>query len=257
VEDALRRADVIAVEIAEIEGGEAAMAEAIMSFMFLPDGQTWVDFLPEAEYDHLVATMAGWGIPYAGMNTFHPAALITSLTMEFVASMSEFDISPDASVDVYIANVAAELGIPVIGLESAEQQASIIFDPPFEVVLAQIMDFGTPDEVIEAFYESGALTLDQMAYYYEHNNFARLNSDMEYFLDVDCLYAIYFRDIVMNWRSTYYANEIARLLRETGEPTTFFVAVGASHITRSIIGEPLTDIVQEMRLMGFDVVPIY
>ena len=65
------------------------------------------------------------------------------------------------------------------------------------------------------------------------------------------------REVIGNWRSTYFANEIARLLRETGEPTTFFVAVGLSHINRSGAGEGFTDIVEQLELAGFTAVPLW
>ena len=42
-------------------------------------------------------------------------------------------------------------------------------------------------------------------------------------------------------------DKIARLLRETEEPTTFFIAVGLSHVIRSKIGEGFTDIANSMR----------
>jgi len=259
VEDALRRADVVAVEVAEIATGSDTFDDSIMEAMFLPDGLTWVDILPEDEYRHLVETLRGWGLVYEHTNTMNPAFLISILELQFLLSISEFNIDWDVTVDVYITAVATELGLPVIGLESIEQQIDIVYNPPFEVMLARIMSFLSPNELLEMLYESDELTLDEMAFYYENNNFEPINRSFAQTLgaDVECLYAIYMREIASNWRSTYYANEIMRLLQETEEPTTFFVAVGLSHINRSEAGEEFTDIVQQMRLAGFNVMPIW
>jgi len=262
VEDALSRADVVAMEVAEIAGGEAAMAVPMLSSMFLPDGNAWDDILPEAEYNHLVAMAEAWGIPYGVVNRWNPNFFVYHLTMTLMMEMSELDFDIDASVDSYIAQIATERDVPVIGLESIEQQMDIVFNPPFEVMLASIMHLLSPDDMIEYFMASNVLSLDEMAYHYESNNFSIINADISYELGVDstyadCLYVIYMRDMVSNWRSTYYANAIARLLTETDEPTTFFVAVGLSHIIRSGAGEEFTDIVYELQLMGFYVDPIW
>ena len=259
VEDALRRADVLAVEIDEIGGTEEDFEAAIMDAMFLPDGMTWAEFLPEYAYDHLVEMMAEWDIDYEGVNTMNPWALVFSLELQIANVLSDFEIGLGISVDAYIADVAAELDLPIIGLESSEQQTNILFNPPFEVKVAGIMNFLPPAEMIAEIMESDALTLDQMAYYYKMNNLYALAYGFrkEIGADIECIVATYMREKVMNWRSTYYANEIARLLQETEEPTTFFVAVGLSHIIRSWGGEEFTDIVQQLRQQGFTVVPLW
>ena len=259
VEDALRRADVLAIEVEDLAGNIQEMEAAIMEIMFLPGGATWAEFLPQDEYNHLVAMMAEWEIPYEDVNSFNPAFLVFSLEMEMVEYLANLEIGLDASVDAYVAAIAADRGIPVIGLESLRQQLDILYNPPFEVMLAQIMNLLPPDDLLARLMDSDELSLDELAYLYENNDIAALNRAfaLEVGADTDCLYAIYVRDIVMNWRSTYYANEIIRLLRETEEPTTFFVAVGMSHITRSGAGEEFTDIVEQLALQGVIAVPIW
>jgi len=76
VEDALRRADVVAVEVAEIGLGHEAVNEAIMEVLFLPDGLTWNEFLPEDYYMHLVEMMDAWGIVYEEVNAMNPSYLV-------------------------------------------------------------------------------------------------------------------------------------------------------------------------------------
>lgn len=258
VEDALRRADVLAIEVEEIMDMEA-VENALMQVMFLPDGLTWVEFLPEEAYLHLVAMMEEWEIPYEEVNVLNPAFLVFNLEMEMVNALSDLEVGVEISVDAYVASVAAELGLTIIGLESIEQQMNILYARPLEVVAAMVMGLLPPDEMIAAISGSEEMGLDQMARYYETNNLYALayNWALGVNIDNESPVAIYMRETLLNWRSTYYANRIAGLLRETEEPTTFFVAVGLSHIIRSWGGEEFTDIVEQLRLQGFDVVPIF
>jgi hypothetical protein len=257
VEDALRRADVVLVEVDEIGISPEAMANAVMGAIFLPGGLTWVDLLPEDHYSHMVEMMDAWGVSYNDVNTMNPAYFVWQLTMSIAISLSSLDVSIEASVDNYIASIAVQRGLPVIGLEPIEQQLDIVYNPPLEVLLAMIMHLHPPDVMVEAFLESGELTLDEMAYFYAANDFAPINDSFAIIVDFDCPYLIYMREVVMDWRSAFYANEIKRLLRETEGPTTFFAAVGLSHVIRSGAHELFTDIIEQLTLAGFHPVPIW
>ena len=254
VEYAIRRADIIAVEVAEVAAGSTeGMEDALLQFLFLADGQTWADILPDTHHAHLQEVITAWGMPYEAVNTMNPALLINTLIVGLVMELTELDIN--ASVDFYVTAIANEYNIPIIGLESIEQQSDIIFNPPHDVLLAQIMDFGTPEEVLEFMLSGEMQGMDELAYYYITNNLDAINAGfaLEMGAQHDCIAVTYMREIAMNWRSTYYANRIIYLLQETNEPTTFFVAVGLSHIIRSGAGEEFTDIVQQLTLAGFDV----
>ena len=256
VEDAMARADVF---VAEISSEEMALMEAMIpEIMFLPDNQTWADYLPEEAYDHFVAMTAEWEVGYEEVNTISPSFLIQLLELQLAFSLvDDLAAGIDASVDAYVMDVAEERGLPTLGLESANQQIEILYNPPFEVVVAQVMAFGTPDDVLEFMMAMG--TLADMAEWYETNNFQAFQEQFFlYFEDEDCLATNYMRETVINFRSTYYAQRIAELLRETEEPTTFFVAVGISHVVRARGGvEGLTDIVEQLELLDIIAEPIY
>jgi len=259
VEGALRRADVIAVEIDEI-GAIDTFEDVMLAATFLPNGLTWAEYLPEAEYTHLANVVEAWGLAYDDINTMNPSLLVHTLVLTTATNLADFDATIEASVDAYIASVAAELGLPVIGLESGAQQVDIMFHPPFDVMLAHIMTLLPPNDLVQYLtYESYELTLDELAYLYENNDFGAINDSIATTMGahIDNIYVTYMREIVSNWRSTYYANEIMRLLLETAEPTTFFVAVGLSHINRSGAGEEFTDIVQQLKLAGLEPVPLW
>lgn len=258
VEDALRRADVLAMEV-DLTDTET-LEDAVMDAMFLPDGQTWADFLPQEAYEHLIEVASLYGLSYEESNTIHPTVLVTLITLELAQELAvNFEMTTEigsVGVDGYLAGIALELGLPIIGLESIEQQVDIAYNPPLDVVIAQVMHLLPPDEMIEAILEN--MTMDQMADCYEANNFNALNRGFAQELDPqsDRADLIYMREMVSNWRSTYYATEIARLLQETEEPTTFFVAVGLSHVIRSGAGDGFTDIVEQLALLNIRAVPV-
>jgi len=252
VEDALRRADIVAVEAAEVPNVE----ELMFNLMFLSDGLTWVDILPEPYYNHFVELLEPWGMGYEEANIYNPSFLIGWWANWLMTYQSNLEFIAE-TVDLYIENIAYSLGIPVIGLFSLEQELNWVFNPPFEVMLAQIMQFLPPDEMIEYMTYSAGMTFAELAYFYGNNAFTPIINGHVRMLDNECLYATYEREVIGNYRSTNFANEIIRLLQETEEPTTFFVAVGLNHIIRSKAGEEFTDIVQQLNFAGFTAVPIW
>ena len=258
VEGALRRADIVAVETDGMANIDIAQA-ATMDIMFLPDGLTWAEFLPDDAYNHLVEMVYEWGLYYNDVNTTNPVLLVQNLMMEFSVSLAESHICFASSVDNYIIAVAKEMGVPIIGLESIEQQLDILFNPPFEVMLALVMHLFPPNyrEAQEAIIYDDIAVLDRAAYYYERNMFTAINVLIVPYVDIICLYITYLHEFVMNKRSVYFANEIARLLRDTETPTNFFVAVGLSHLIRSEISDNFTDIIEQLRHMGFTVTQLW
>ena len=264
VEDAMRRADVF---VTEIDRDEMDIIEvALPGFMFLRDGHAWASFLPDEAYNHLVAMMTAWGTNYEMVNTWHPTFLISSFELQKAmvleanrAAGTGASITLDTSIDAHIMNIATERGVPILGLESAKQQLEMLYTPPLEVVVAQVMAFGTPEETIERMNYLG--TLSDMADWYETNNFQAFQDQFTRVIQdevADRPDITYLREILANYRSAYYANRIAELLKQTEEPTTFFVAVGISHIVRARNGaEGMTDIVEQLNLLGIEVEPIW
>ena len=258
VEDAIDRADVF---IAEISDEEMAMLVGMVEeYMLIPGGQTWVDFLPEEAYVHLVEMIEFREIPYEAVNMMHPSFFVMLAGLQLAQEMAvDIAMGADLSVDAYVMRRAAERGLPTLGLETAVQQAEILYRPPIEVVVAQVMAFTGPDEAVAELLYVG--TLDDMADWYEENNFQAFQDQFvraHAHETEDRVDLIYTRETLMNFRSTYYAERIAELLRETEEPTTFFVAVGLSHVMRAMNGlEGWTDIVQQLELQGFTAEPLW
>ena len=260
VESALARADIFAWEVESLEL-EELQAATIEYGMFLPDAQSWADFLPQDAYEHFIEVMAEWGIDYNEETRYiNPEFLILALRIDTALSLAESGFEIGAmSVDSYVMGIALERGLPIIGLEDVRQQLEILYHPPIEVVVHNIMNFLPPEDLAEEIINSDEPSLDELAGYYETNNLSGLSSAFSRPFDPENenVSQRYAREMVFNWRSTYYANRIAEMLQETEEPTTFFVAVGISHIIRSMAGEDFTDIVEQLRLMGFEVVPLF
>ena len=261
VEDALRRSDVIALEYEEIgtgNKGAAAMWEANRRAGWIPDGLLLDEYISEEAYNHYIEVINTWNFS-ARVNPMltNPVHLIDRLELDLLYDLSEMDEALWISVDTYIANVANELGLKIIGLESLQHFMDILYDLPYEARNARVMSFPPQEEMIKTY--NTPPTLDDLADYYRNNDFDMLNNMFlaTEGIDIDCQYITYLREVILNGRSIVYANEIMRLLRETEEPTTFFVAVGLSHIIRSGAGEEFTDIVQQLRLAGFTVTPIW
>jgi len=253
VEDALRGADVVFTEIGV---DNAAIQSAFNNTLFLPGNMTWRQYLPEDKYNHLVETLETWGVlrPSRVMN---PTIIIRELELSMSFELSELDGDFANSVDMYVANVALELGIPVYALENLERSSDIANNLPFEVMLAMIAGFLPKEQFIEALADVDTHTLDDFGFYYANNDFDSINNLYALELDSEDLYAVYVRDEIANRRSIYMAQDMSRLLKETEAPTTFFVAVGLSHVIRSRIGDEHTDIIQQLELKDFIIIPLY
>ncbi|MCL2560354.1 MAG: TraB/GumN family protein [Turicibacter sp.] len=273
VEEAMGRADVFAFEFdftmqsyTMEELGE--IVDMLMGEgQWLPDEQTLADVLPADIYDNFIYYLPTFGVDYEDVYRQNPVGLVFGLQSEITIELfGDIGVSAMESVDFYVLNVAMEEEAEIIGLEPTLQQLRIGFAPNEEVLaeagfdaftLEEIMhsvmaDFVSRDEVVEAM-RNEELSLHE---YYFRNDLARINELFQ--VDAETWenpYGRYMVEVLMNFRSTYYAERIAGLLRDTNEPTTFFVTVGLSHIIRE--GDHLTNIVEQLDLLGIEAVPIF
>ena len=267
VEDAMARADVFAFETDWTSEGPHAtldyLAESGEGTQLV--GETLVDVMPANAHDNLVRYIETYELTYEDVYQMNPVALSmtinTTAIMEFLA---EFGIRSDISVDSYIFDFAQQRMRPIIGLEPMLQQMRIAFAPDQEILdqagftgtLEEIfydalVDFMPHDELLAYLYDNMELHYD-----YLDNDIEGVIASMEVSSEeLENTYMRYMVEVVMNFRSTYYANSIASLLRETEEPTTFFAAVGLSHVIRE--GDHLTNIVEQLELLGITAEPIW
>lgn len=244
VEDAMRRADVFVFEVdMTLETIELDEIMEIMEFyekaMFLPDNLTLADVLSAHSYEGLLENIESFDRTYDDVRHMNPIALAMELEAEMLAEVLENQgIYYDelTGVDGYLLDFATRHQVPIIGLEPLIQQLKIAFAPDEEILnragfdgsLAGIMydgfaDFISKEELLEQLGEEGAVTHED----YLYNDLESLIQGLEVTDEqMENEFVRYMTEVLMNFRSTYYAQGIVDLLEETDEPTTFFVAVG-------------------------------
>ena len=274
VEDAMRRADVFAFEF-DMTLGSVDLEEilAVMDLlnegMYLPGDQTLAEVIPADIHASLVEHIESFNRTYEDVRRINPIALAMQLQLEAAAEVfADFGIYYDVQmgVDGYILNFAQSHEVPVIGLEPLLQQAKIGFAPSSEILELAGFDGSLEDIMYDVFSdefipraEMLEMLREEVPYTYNdylHNNLEDLILGMDVIEeDLENEFIRYTVEVLMNFRSTYYAERIVELLQNTDEPTTYFVAVGISHVIRT--GDNLTNIVEQLQLRGITAIPIY
>jgi len=271
VEEAMRRADVFAFEfdltLASVSLDElATLVDLFQTGQYLQE-QTLADVVSANVHAAIVRYIETYGLTYEEIYRKNPIALATELQVAVMADVfAEFGIYYDEQigVDGYILDFAMQNARPIIGLEPIEQQIRIGSAPNQEILdragftgtldeifYDALVDFVPRDELFTTLYDSTATH-----YQYKNNDIEGIIAAMDVNSDeLENAFTRYTVEVLLNFRSTYYANAIANLLRTTDEPTTFFVAVGLSHVIRQ--GEYLTNIVEQLELLGITAEPIW
>ncbi|MCL2199583.1 MAG: TraB/GumN family protein [Defluviitaleaceae bacterium] len=260
VESAMRRADIFAFEA---DLSSPAMQEAMATAAFLPEGITLNDLLTPEEVENYIYALLSFGIPKENLVDIqyeNPVLLSLLITQLFLLEAADnLVMDTTHTVDFYVMSFAQAQKLPIIFLEPIEQQVRLLYLPPNEVIAHVARNFPTLEELLKELTKAAEAghDLNGMAAMYETNDLAALTNFTALTLTNEDILTKHHRDMLYNFRSTYYANEILRLLRETQEPTTFFITVGVSHIIRSWAGEEFTDIVAQLTLQGVEAVPLF
>ncbi|MCL2193595.1 MAG: TraB/GumN family protein [Treponema sp.] len=255
VEDAIARADVFAFEVdMELMASPAVMAHAA-NLMMLPDGLTLRDVLPPESFQGFLESLEVLPtITYEMIANFTPVgASMIIATVEMLPLMGIYSIY---SVDSYVHAIAMAAGKPVIGLNDIFHEVDLLFGVPMEI---QTTMFDNPadwedvdwtvadwDTIVQYVVDMGLVEA------YKAGDAAMLRDALGSALSENPTpFEEHFHHTNFHVRCHIFADEIARLLRETGEPTTFFVTVGAAHIIGGNFGKVLT----LLEDMGFNVEP--
>jgi len=262
VEDAMSRADIFAFEI-DLTIGATEQLAIINNIMFLPDSQSITDVLPEELYEHYIYVLTSWldnmvGGLQSEMYYMNPAFLMLSLEQMMVSNLADIDVQAGITVDGYVVDVATRLGRPTVGLMDFEAQQRVLLTPPLEIMLYMIEQFLPYEEALAMMQTEGMEMLDQMIYYYLTNNAVGVihASHPNFDASTESAYDRYFREVVLNDRSTLFANEIIRLLEDADEPIVLFVTIGKSHLFRHLAGPYFTSTIEQLRLLGVEVTPV-
>jgi len=244
VEDAMRRADVFAFEFDLTQVDMIGMFAA--QYMMLPDGQTLRDFLPQDVYEIFIANLSTFDFfQYELMNTLTPFLLAQSANVEAIMDLG---LQAEYSVDFYVLDFALERGLPIVGLNTLQSEAALLFDLPAQVQIAAAATMLDKAATLEATDDL------QMIEMYETQDLASFLELRLALAEPDDAASVHFLRYGLHGRCHIFAAEIGRLLTQTAEPTTFFITVGLLHI---IGGDVDTNVLSLLSSAGFEVVPIF
>ena len=264
VEAAIDRADIFAFEIdLAAEGGPCIREDdpcegdcmcALLDMIFLRDEETLEDFLPADVFKMFMENLRTYPINIDAIANLRPTTIVELIMYEIVAP--SLGLSSEHSIDIYVFNRAEAMGRPTIGLTDFNDHIAFVTGMPDEYQIATARYF--------ADFETMMDEIDELAYIYKTQDIETLTQMVR--ADLAEAYeaytageisaaglalARYWHYTVGNYRSAFFARQIAALLRETEEPTVFFVTVGIAHLTREV------NVFYMLREMGFEVIGLY
>lgn len=237
VQEAKSRSDIFAFEVDFGLMDETEVADHMMQFAVLPDNQTLKDFLPDDVFNHFYAMIETFpNITFEMLERFTPA--FASYFIALVEAMPLMGVETDYSVDMHIMDFAKDNNKPVIGLNDIFREFDLTFDWPKEVqisALAEFADFETFAEEVSEMGLADAYDAQDAEWIYREAILPLRESAEE------SVYGQFMFDSILLERCVIFAEEIERLLRETEEPTTFFITIGAAHVLFGYIFDMLQD----------------
>jgi hypothetical protein len=197
------------------------------------------DVLPEDILQNLLRHLPGYHLNFERRKVSTPIVFLDDLTDDMRRTLNRGSdwrwVDP---VDEYLLEHMMELamfgGKPMIGLTDIFYAMLEVLDVPLETQIYALADF--PD------YFTMLMKMFDEANAYEAQDFDRLRVLLE--AQPENPYTLYRRDEHLQ-RSHAYAEEIARLLREAEEPTTFFIMLDIGHIIGGDLGRMFV-ILEEM-----------
>ena len=262
VENAMDSADVFAFEVNMDSPSEEEVArfmETMSQLIHLPDGQRLSDILDPEVHQNFVEAVESFGLfQYEDFYRMNPAFISTSVAVQYLIPMMGLDF--DYSVDDYVAMRAILSDRPVIGLAPMYTEIQTVFDLPLDVMIEQVESFVSREQIIELFMQEGYI-MDAMIMAYANNDIETLRDVIAYVFSLYPDYELspgqlHTRDVVNFARSIQFGEAIENLLRETEDPTTFFVTVGVAHVVRGGTGindDGITNVINFLENAGFEV----
>jgi len=192
----------------------------------LPYDITLEDVLSPNVFENLIEMLETYKhVTYGDIYFLTPEpAFGTIINTEFNSYISIYD---EYSVDLYVLDFALTHDKPTIGLNDVFYETLLMFTIPIEVQAGLFEGFQDRDTALNEYIEAFNALIEA----YETQDAERIHYiEFGNLQDYSNIPFVYYRHEVFAYRTSIYANEILRLLRETEEPTTFFVTVGAAHI---------------------------
>ncbi len=215
IEDAYARSDELVVELDASGASEARIAESMASRVLLDPPNKIQDVLTEQTLSLLVAYLEQREFPFAAIEGMKPW-YVTNLLVDM--EIREAGYAPEFGVDHHFLE-RSRGAIPVVALETPEQQIDILDELPLaiqEVMLRDALDrsahFGAAtDEMMEAWQRGDERLLETLVF-----QPVEQDSDFEAFYE-----AIFFR------RNEVMSEKLAALARDG---KTRFAVLGTGHL---------------------------
>lgn len=252
VENAMTSADVFAFEVDFGLAEDPALQERLEELMRLPEGTTLSDLLPSETVELMIQQLADLPGVYdaelffSNLEEFTPVVVAEYILLNFI--MPHIEIERVYSVDYYVLDFATSNNRPIIGLNDIFVEHELLYNVPIDVQITMFDEdgFGDFQAIIDDLM--GTDGFDDIVRGYETNDLELFRGDS---LVQHSLYDEHRDNVYWNIRCNIFADEIARLLQETEEPTTFFVTIGAGHVAGP------GKVLQLLEDMGFDLVPLW
>lgn len=239
-EEAFSEADRIAVELDPTVLDPHKSARLVQSKMWLPQGITIEDYLSESQKKQLKDFCKTEGTQYERIIHLRPWMLVEQLTQ---AQLKDSNYQSEFGLDLYFLNKAKQKNLPILEIETLQQQISAIADVPFQAQLAMLT--------------SSLEQMDDVEYMSKMSGFWRQ-------ADSDGLYQFVYQDVLdtpelkpvmeslLDDRNQRMADVISIYLGQgEGAPLTTFVVVGALHLSGP------NSIIKELEQKGFYAQPMF
>lgn len=211
---ALKRTDIFVFEVPQDEQSIAKLQQMIAARGYLPPGQNLRGLLPPALRPDYDAAVTASGLPPSAIETMRP--WLAALQIMF-AQIAKQNFSAENGVDSQLAGEAVRTGKPVRYLETIEQQFALLAPEDrslemeeFEAGLKDLRDvISGVQPMVTAWSKGDVKALHEL-----------INGELDKFPAA--------RKALLDDRNRAWLPKIQAML---GEKRTFFIAVGAGHLT--------------------------
>lgn len=211
---ALKRTDIFVFEVPQDEKSIAQLQQMIAARGYLPPGQSLRALLRPALRPDYDAAVAASGLPPSAIETMRP--WLAALQIMF-AQIAKQNFSAENGVDSQLAGEAARTGKTVRYLETIEQQFALLAPDDrtlemeeFEAGLKDLSDVvAGVQPMVVAWSKGDVEALDEL-----------INGELDKFPAA--------RKALLDDRNRAWLPKVQAML---GEKRTFFIAVGAGHLT--------------------------
>ena len=219
--------------------------DEMLEWLILQD--TLAEVLPHDILSNFLEHLPSYGIEFAAISHMSPLEFTLWFGMEITPHIT--DVQDEYSVDDYVYNFAVRMGRQVVGLNHILIEYLLFTEIPAEIEPYMLADFVSFEELVEFHREYNLAD----AYEAQDLDFIREIILRELGSADDNPYAQHFQLINLYVRCHIFANGIASLLRDTPEPTTFFITIGMAHI----LGDGAGKVLCLLEDMGFELTPLW